>query len=151
VKDPFNSNSLINKTHLANRESHNHFTICCNRGGRSLPTILNNEYPVPTGLHSLMTISTPRQPSHPSPSLKKMEDRKRSAGEDLAPPTTKRQNVNGKNAADADMPWSSDLEVCQGQRHPTCDQFHQSEMFLAQPTLMSARFQIFALDVCHDV
>ena len=40
-----------------------------------------------------------------------MEDRKRSAGEDLAPPT-KRQAVNCKASADADMPWSSDLEVC---------------------------------------
>ncbi|KAH9216485.1 BRE1 E3 ubiquitin ligase-domain-containing protein [Leptodontidium sp. 2 PMI_412] len=41
-----------------------------------------------------------------------MEDRKRSAGEDLAPPT-KRQAVNGKASADADMPWSSDLEEFQ--------------------------------------
>ncbi|KAL2074920.1 hypothetical protein VTL71DRAFT_8700 [Oculimacula yallundae] len=41
-----------------------------------------------------------------------MEDRKRSAGEDLAPPT-KRQAVNGKTSADADMPWSTDLEEYQ--------------------------------------
>ncbi|KAG4430362.1 hypothetical protein IFR05_014147 [Cadophora sp. M221] len=41
-----------------------------------------------------------------------MEDRKRSAGEDLAPPT-KRQAVNGKASADADMPWSADLEEFQ--------------------------------------
>ncbi|EKD20503.1 uncharacterized protein L3040_004209 [Drepanopeziza brunnea f. sp. 'multigermtubi'] len=38
-----------------------------------------------------------------------MEDRKRSAGDDLAPPT-KRQAVNGKASADADMPWAGDLE-----------------------------------------
>ncbi|CAL3964665.1 unnamed protein product, partial [Diplocarpon coronariae] len=38
-----------------------------------------------------------------------MEDRKRSAGDDLAPPT-KRQAVNGKASVDADMPWASDLE-----------------------------------------
>ncbi|KAH6681727.1 BRE1 E3 ubiquitin ligase-domain-containing protein [Halenospora varia] len=41
-----------------------------------------------------------------------MEDRKRSAGDDLAPPT-KRQAVNGKASADSDMPWSSDLEKYQ--------------------------------------
>ncbi|CZT49721.1 related to spindle pole body protein NUF1 [Rhynchosporium secalis] len=41
-----------------------------------------------------------------------MEDRKRSAGEDLAPPT-KRQAVNGKASLDTDMPWSSDLEEYQ--------------------------------------
>ncbi|PMD36953.1 BRE1-domain-containing protein [Hyaloscypha variabilis F] len=41
-----------------------------------------------------------------------MEDRKRSAGDDLAPPT-KRQAVNGKASADADMPWASDLEKYQ--------------------------------------
>lgn len=42
--------------------------------------------------------------------LVKMDDRKRS-GEDLAPPS-KRQAVNGKStSADADMPWSADLEV----------------------------------------
>jgi len=40
-----------------------------------------------------------------------MEDRKRSAGDDLAPPT-KRQAVNGKASADSDMPWKDDLEVC---------------------------------------
>lgn len=40
-----------------------------------------------------------------------MEDRKRAAGDDLAPPT-KRQAVNGKASADADMPWAGDLEVC---------------------------------------
>jgi hypothetical protein len=64
---------------------------------------------VPSGPPSLMTISTPLQPSHPS--FIKMEDRKRSAGDDLAPPT-KRQAVNGKASADADLPWASDLEVC---------------------------------------
>ncbi|TVY37240.1 E3 ubiquitin-protein ligase [Lachnellula subtilissima] len=43
----------------------------------------------------------------------KMEDRKRAAGDDLAPPT-KRQAVNGSKAsADADMPWASDLEKYQ--------------------------------------
>ncbi|EPE35412.1 RING/U-box [Glarea lozoyensis ATCC 20868] len=41
-----------------------------------------------------------------------MEDRKRSAGDDLAPPN-KRQATNGKASADADMPWSSDLEKYQ--------------------------------------
>ncbi|KAH8794180.1 BRE1 E3 ubiquitin ligase-domain-containing protein [Hyaloscypha finlandica] len=41
-----------------------------------------------------------------------MEDRKRSAGDDLAPPT-KRQAVNGKASADADLPWASDLEKYQ--------------------------------------
>lgn len=42
--------------------------------------------------------------------LVKMDERKRS-GEELAPPS-KRQAVNGKTAsADADMPWSADLEV----------------------------------------
>ncbi|KAG9234455.1 BRE1 E3 ubiquitin ligase-domain-containing protein [Amylocarpus encephaloides] len=41
-----------------------------------------------------------------------MEDRKRSAGDELAPPT-KRQAVNGKSSADSDMPWSSDLEKYQ--------------------------------------
>ena len=48
------------------------------------------------------------QASHPS-SFIKMEDRKRSAGDDLAPPT-KRQAVNGKSI-DSDMPWKDDLEV----------------------------------------
>merc|ERR1711939_207667 len=68
-------------------------------------------YPhVPTGPPSLMPISTPLAPSHPS--FIKMEDRKRSAGEDLAPPT-KRQAVNGKASADADMPWATDLEEYQ--------------------------------------
>ncbi|KAK0124646.1 E3 ubiquitin-protein ligase bre1, variant 2 [Cadophora gregata] len=57
-----------------------------------------------------MPISTPLAPSHPS--FIKMEDRKRSAGEDLAPPT-KRQAVNGKASADADMPWAADLEEYQ--------------------------------------
>jgi len=43
-------------------------------------------------------------------SLVKMDDRKRS-GEELVPPS-KRQAVNGKStSADADMPWSADLEV----------------------------------------
>jgi hypothetical protein len=71
-----------------------------------LPAFLSH---VPSGPPSLMTISTPLQPSHPS--FIKMEDRKRSAGDDLAPPT-KRQAVNGKASADADLPWASDLEVC---------------------------------------
>ncbi|CAG8949439.1 hypothetical protein HYFRA_00005068 [Hymenoscyphus fraxineus] len=48
--------------------------------------------------------------SHPS--FSKMEDRKRAAGDDLAPPT-KRQAVNGKASADADMPWAGDLEKYQ--------------------------------------
>ncbi len=69
---------------------------------------------VPTGPPCLMPISTPHQPSHPS--FIKMEDRKRSAGDDLAPPT-KRQAVNGKASADADMPWAADLEVCRRRRH----------------------------------
>jgi len=81
---------------------------CCNRRGGSRiysPSLSH----VPSGPPSLMTISTPLQPSHPS--FIKMEDRKRSAGDDLAPPT-KRQAVNGKASADADLPWASDLEVC---------------------------------------
>ncbi|KAF4621535.1 hypothetical protein G7Y89_g14537 [Cudoniella acicularis] len=41
-----------------------------------------------------------------------MEDRKRSAGDDLAPPT-KRQAVNGKVSAESDMPWASELEKYQ--------------------------------------
>lgn len=62
-----------------------------------------------------MPISTLQQtPSHPS--LVKMEDRKRSAGDDLAPPT-KRQAVNGKASADTDMPWATDLEVCRCRLH----------------------------------
>jgi hypothetical protein len=49
------------------------------------------------------------------PTISKMEDRKRAAGQsvdELAPPT-KRQAVNGgsKVSADADMPWKDDLEV----------------------------------------
>lgn len=79
-------------------------------------------YPhVPAGPPCLMPISTPLAPSHPS--FIKMEDRKRSAGEDLAPPT-KRQAVNGKASADADMPWSSDLEVCRS-RYGFTSPFHQ--------------------------
>lgn len=81
---------------------------CCNRRSGSCihsPSLSH----VPSGPPSLMTISTPLQPSHPS--FIKMEDRKRSAGDDLAPPT-KRQAVNGKASADADLPWASDLEVC---------------------------------------
>lgn len=79
-------------------------------------------YPhVPTGPPSLMPISTPLAPSHPS--FIKMEDRKRSAGEDLAPPT-KRQAVNGKASADADMPWATDLEVCRC-RYGFSSPFHQ--------------------------
>jgi E3 ubiquitin-protein ligase BRE1 len=51
----------------------------------------------------------------PFPPPLKMEDRKRSAAQnvdDLAPPT-KRQAVNGasKTSADSDMPWKDDLEV----------------------------------------
>lgn len=65
---------------------------------------------MPSGQSSLMTISTPLQSSHPS--FIKMEDRKRSAGDDLAPPT-KRQAMNGKASADADMPWANDLEKFQ--------------------------------------
>ncbi|KAE8446683.1 hypothetical protein EG329_011727 [Mollisiaceae sp. DMI_Dod_QoI] len=38
-----------------------------------------------------------------------MEDRKRSAGDDLAPPT-KRQAVNGKTSTDSDLSWSGELE-----------------------------------------
>ncbi|TVY60834.1 E3 ubiquitin-protein ligase BRE1 [Lachnellula suecica] len=58
--------------------------------------------PSPVAIHS----------SHPAFNVK-MEDRKRSAGDDLAPPT-KRQAVNGSKAsADADMPWASDLEKYQ--------------------------------------
>ncbi|CAL3964664.1 hypothetical protein PZA11_002381 [Diplocarpon coronariae] len=55
-----------------------------------------------------MPASISRQQS-PSLIKIKMEDRKRSAGDDLAPPT-KRQAVNGKASVDADMPWASDLE-----------------------------------------
>jgi E3 ubiquitin-protein ligase BRE1 len=84
-----------------------------------------------------MTISTPLQPSHPS--FIKMEDRKRSAGDDLAPPT-KRQAVNGKASADADMPWASDLEVCHCHRH-RCHHIHQHETSWIHPSLLSARYQ----------
>lgn len=41
-----------------------------------------------------------------------MEDRKRSAGDDLAPPT-KRQAVNGKASADSDLPYSGEVETYQ--------------------------------------
>jgi hypothetical protein len=91
---------------------------------------------VPSGPPSLMTISTPLQPSHPS--FIKMEDRKRSAGDDLAPPT-KRQAVNGKASADADMPWASDLEVCHC-RHRYSNIHHHKTPWL-HPFLPSARFQ----------
>src|ERR1700712_3593246 len=75
-----------------------------------LPIVLRDHHALlPAGSLCLMTISTPLQSSHPS--FSKMEDRKRSAGDDLAPPT-KRQAVNGKSSVDADMPWSNDLEVC---------------------------------------
>jgi hypothetical protein len=56
----------------------------------------------------------------------KMDDRKRS-GEELAPPS-KRQAVNGKSAsADADMPWSADLEVSSG-RHTTLYPSHRIDL-----------------------
>ena len=53
--------------------------------------------------------------SLPSPSLIKMEERKRPAGDDDSAPPLKRQatSVNGtsKPHVDADMPWQDDLEV----------------------------------------
>ena len=53
--------------------------------------------------------------SLPSPTLIKMEERKRPAGDDDSAPPLKRQatSVNGasKPHVDADMPWQDDLEV----------------------------------------
>ena len=53
--------------------------------------------------------------SLPSPTLIKMEERKRPAGDDGSAPPLKRQatSVNGSNKphVDADMPWQDDLEV----------------------------------------
>ncbi|SZF05363.1 unnamed protein product [Blumeria hordei] len=58
-----------------------------------------------------MTIATPL-PSH-HPSFYKMEERKRAAGDDLAPPM-KRQALSSKASAhDVDMPWANDLEQYQ--------------------------------------
>jgi hypothetical protein len=91
---------------------------------------------VPSGPPSLMTISTPLQPSHPS--FIKMEDRKRSAGDDLAPPT-KRQAVNGKASADTDLPWASDLEVCH-YRH-RLSHVHKHKTPWIRPFLPSATYQ----------
>jgi hypothetical protein len=79
---------------------------------------------VPYGLPCLMPISTPLQPSHPS--FSKMEDRKRSAGDDLAPPT-KRQAINGKASADSDLPWAGEIEVCLCRRYSTSNPFSQIE------------------------
>ena len=94
---------------VATFQPRNHLSNCCNcRTGLSHAASISQPH-VPAGAPSLMTISTPLQSSHPS--FIKMEDRKRSAGDDLAPPT-KRQAVNGKASADSDMPWAADLEVC---------------------------------------
>lgn len=53
--------------------------------------------------------------SLPSPTLVKMEERKRPAGDDDSAPPFKRQNtsVNGVSKAhpDTDMPYQDDLEV----------------------------------------
>jgi hypothetical protein len=99
-----------------------------------LPVSLSH---VPSGLPSLMTISTPLHPSHPS--FIKMEDRKRSAGDDLAPPT-KRQAVNGKASADADLPWASDLEVCYCRHRRS--HIHQHKPPWIHPFLPSSRCQM---------
>ncbi|RKF82106.1 E3 ubiquitin-protein ligase BRE1 [Golovinomyces cichoracearum] len=57
-----------------------------------------------------MKIATPFTSNHPT---FKMEDRKRAAGDDLAPPM-KRKAFSGKNSAhDSDMPWASELELYQ--------------------------------------
>ncbi len=86
---------------------------------------------MPYGPPCLMPISTPLQPSHPS--FSKMEDRKRSAGDDLAPPT-KRQAVNGKTSTDSDLSWSGELEVCLCRRHTTSNPFHQCGTSTIEPS-----------------
>ncbi|KAI1006606.1 E3 ubiquitin-protein ligase [Podosphaera aphanis] len=42
-----------------------------------------------------------------------MDDRKRAAGDDLAPPTKRQAMVSKTSGHDADMPWASDLEQYQ--------------------------------------
>lgn len=56
-----------------------------------------------------------------------MEDRKRSAGDDLAPPSKRQQAMNGKASANDDLPWSGEIEVCLRRHNLTAnDPFLQS-------------------------
>jgi len=63
-----------------------------------------------------MTAVEALPPTFASPSLIKMEDRKRPStydSNDSAPPLKKQATANGnsKSSVDADMPWKDDLEV----------------------------------------
>lgn len=59
---------------------------------------------------NLMRIAIPFSTHHP---VIKMEDRKRAAGDEIAPPI-KRQAFSGKNSGhDSDIPWANDLEQYQ--------------------------------------